>query len=147
MGFLKVMFKYCRFPHIIIILNSFFLMLVLIAAPAAFAGFSQPDCLKDKIAFWKKIYTQVAVQEGLIHDRSYPLVIYKKITIGNLTGQRLKKLIKNEKNKISSALERINTLPESEWTGEEKRICKLFLKHAPEPALKKRQNRYVSREG
>ncbi|MCP4113386.1 MAG: LysM peptidoglycan-binding domain-containing protein [Desulfobacteraceae bacterium] len=131
------MFKYCRFPHIIIILNSFFLMLVLIAAPAAFAGFSQPDCLKDKIAFWKKIYTQVAVQEGLIHDRSYPLVIYKKITIGNLTGKRLKKLIKNEKNKITSALERINTLPESEWTGEEKRICKLFLKHAPEPALKK----------
>ncbi|MDM8551290.1 transglycosylase SLT domain-containing protein [Desulfobacterales bacterium HSG2] len=94
--------------------------------------FPIPPSLEDNVAFWEKIYTEVSVTEGLLHDREYPLVVYKKIKVGNRIRQ---------KKKIVSMLKRISGVSESEWSGEEKRIYEQFLKHAPKTALKEAAKR------
>jgi membrane-bound lytic murein transglycosylase D len=91
--------------------------------------FPEPDFLKDNVLFWKKIYTEVSTDEGLLHDRDYPMVIYKKIHIGKRWGKNLSNYLKEEKKKIAAMLEHINTAHPSTWTNEEKRIVSLFEKY------------------
>lgn len=100
--------------------------------------FPVPPSLEDNVAFWKRIYTEVSVTEGLLHDREYPLVIYKKTT----SGDRIK-----QKKKIASMLKRIRNVSASEWSREEKKIYDQFLKHASEAALKGAANRIRFQSG
>lgn len=98
--------------------------------------FPTPVILKDNVIFWKKIYTEVSLKEGLLHDRDYPLVIYKKVSINTNARRRRNRIVKKEKARIKALLEIIATQPESSWTIQAKRIAVLFKKNAPESALK-----------
>jgi len=92
--------------------------------------FYTPDILKGNVAFWKKIYTEVSLTEGLLHDRDYPMVIYRKVSIGRSEGRQRESLIKTAKADIQLMLEHISSQPESSWTAEEKNIAAMFEKHA-----------------
>lgn len=92
--------------------------------------FPTPAILKDNVEFWKKIYTSVSMNEGLIHDRDHPLVIFKRIP-----GNSRSKSVRRQKKRIVNALERISSQPESEWGELEHRLVDLYLKHADTGAL------------
>lgn len=92
--------------------------------------FPTPAILKDNVAFWKKIYTEVSMQEGLIHDRDYPLVIFKKVT-----GSSRSKSVKAYRKKVTNALKRINSSPSSSWSAFDRSIVNLYLLHADSSAL------------
>ncbi len=97
--------------------------------------FPTPDILKDNVAFWKKIYSEVSLDEGLLHDNKYPLIIYKKVKyISSSRGQR-KRYLTSEKARIKTLLARINSEPESSWSSQAKEIAALFKKYASESAL------------
>ncbi len=97
--------------------------------------FPTPDILKDNVEFWKKIYTEVSLEEGLIHDNKYPLIIYKKAKYVSSSRRQRKRYITAEKSRIKTLLNRINSEPESSWSARAKEIAALFKKYAPPGAL------------
>ncbi|MGB7568444.1 MAG: transglycosylase SLT domain-containing protein [Chitinivibrionales bacterium] len=97
--------------------------------------FVVPDVLKDNVTFWKKIYTEINLHEGVLHDMDYPLVIYKKVTLDQTSGWSSSRFIESQKDLIASCLKHIETQPESTWTDDEKTIARLYKDHAPQGAL------------
>ncbi|HLP60903.1 MAG TPA: transglycosylase SLT domain-containing protein [Candidatus Deferrimicrobium sp.] len=91
--------------------------------------FETPNCLKDNVAFWKKIYTEVSLKEGLLHDSEYPLVIYQKIYVGTLSGRTKRRLIDKYIDEIKQSLKIVKEKPQSLWGTKEKEIFALFLEH------------------
>jgi len=114
-----------------------FFMGIVIGAPLAASGenFPVPKILESNVAFWKKIYTEVSTSEGLIHDYEYPLVIYKKLTVGSESSRLKSKIIDIEKGHIKALLTTITTQSDTAWTAEARDIVALFEKHASKEAL------------
>ncbi|MDQ1352286.1 MAG: LysM peptidoglycan-binding protein [Acidobacteriota bacterium] len=98
--------------------------------------FETPDCLKDNVAFWKKIYAEISLEEGLIHDSEYPLVIYQKVTVGNLKGRQRRQMVGKYMDAIKQSLKIINGKPQSQWSEKEKEIFALFQLHGDITDLK-----------
>jgi len=99
-------------------------------APCDDTLFPTPEILKGNVSFWKKIYSEVSLKEGLIHDRDYPMVIFEKIS-----GDGSSAKVKNLREKIAGSLRTIATQPESEWTEYEKRIYNLYKQYADTAAI------------
>ncbi|MBD3391925.1 MAG: transglycosylase SLT domain-containing protein [Chitinivibrionales bacterium] len=97
--------------------------------------FETPAILKDNVEFWKKIYAEVSLEEGLIHDAEHPMVIYEKISIGSRAGRRRALFIKAHKEKIGALVQGIPGKAPASLLTEEKRIVALFQKHASEDAI------------
>lgn len=84
--------------------------LILILFPMVFSSsaaqtdtiFPTPEILKHNVAFWKKIYTEISLTEGLIHDRDYPMVIYDR-----LKGDYNSSSVKKRKDDIAASLRSI----------------------------------------
>ncbi|CAN2039457.1 membrane-bound lytic murein transglycosylase D [Candidatus Magnetomoraceae bacterium gMMP-15] len=139
--------KYVWITLIFLILSSAFTFLY--AQKSKFTPFNtqkdrffhEPNSLKDNVAFWKKIYSQVSLNEGLLHDREYPLIIYNKIYVGNRHRHRLSKYLEKYKNELIQQLRRINTVSSSNWTDKERIIVAKFQKYASMSELKKAEKR------
>jgi membrane-bound lytic murein transglycosylase D len=113
----------------------------IIAASAAFhsvsadsALFPVPDVIKSNVAFWIRIYTEVSLQEGLLHDRDYPQVVYEKIINGDMTGKKLSEYIDRRRRVYVDAIIAVRDSAPAKWGPEAKRIAELF-KLAPEGAI------------
>ncbi len=109
--------------------------------------FVTPENLEDNVAFWKKIYTEVSLTEGLFHDREYPLIIYKKTTIGKLRGRKRRSFLKRHINGIKQTLWNISRKKPHQWNGEEKRVAELFKKHGGLKKLKSAKSRIRFQQG
>ena len=83
--------------------------------------FTPPDILKQNVAFWKKIYSEIPLSDGVIHDAGYPLVIFKK-----LAGDPSPAAIRKEKETITLSLKALEEQPESTWTESQRRITELY---------------------
>jgi membrane-bound lytic murein transglycosylase D len=90
------------------------------------AFFPIPSFLADNVLFWKKVYTDVSTNEGLIHDRKYPLIIYQRIRIGDRWGESLDNYVDQYKRRIQDILRHLPTKPAKERTHEENRMIALF---------------------
>jgi len=128
---------------------SFVFVGVFLFAVNGFAShyFPEPQSLKDNIAFWKQIYTSVSLNEGLLHDRDYPLVIFQKVYVGKRQGRSLSRYIKQEKRKIEQYLSHINHRSPEQWSFEEQRIVDLYNQYAPSRALKRAHHRIRFQRG
>ena len=104
--------------------------------------FPTPDILKDRVEFWKKIYTKYSLNDGVIHDRDYPAIVYGEI-FGNATTAN----VKREKERIIASLANINSQPENTWTKEEQAIAALFRAHASAELLKDAAERIRFQQG
>ena len=116
-------------------------LLALPPGAAASDYFPVPDLLKTNVEFWIKIYTEVGLNEGLLHDRDYPLIIYDKVTVGSGTrrGETGEAAVKKEK--IIAALRALRETPESQWTADQRRIRALFTAYANDSALADAESR------
>ncbi|MBD3239757.1 MAG: transglycosylase SLT domain-containing protein [Chitinivibrionales bacterium] len=94
--------------------------------------FAVPEILKPNVAFWTKIYTEVSLTEGLFHDREYPLIIYRKETVGKRSGRSRRAFLRKHEAQIVAQLNNIATKPVAQLTSEEKRIKGLFATYAPD---------------
>jgi membrane-bound lytic murein transglycosylase D len=92
--------------------------------------FPIPPIVRSNVAFWKKIYTEVTLKEGLLHDRDYPLVIFEKVTADGSSN-----VVKERRKRIGSLLTRITTVPANEWGDEERRIAQLYYQEADSSAI------------
>lgn len=135
----------------LIIMQRFVVLILLIvgtwARPLQGEIFSTPENLKDNVAFWKKIYTEVSLTEGILHDSDYPLIIYKKITIGSRTGRSRSTFIRYHKNLVVHTLKMMNQKNPSQWTSTEQEIADLFTRYADMNELKTAWKRIRFQQG
>ena len=103
--------------------------------------FSTPGNLKDNVDFWKKIYTEVSLTEGILHDSDYPLIIYTKITIGSRKGRSRSSFIRYHKNLVEQTLKIMSRKQSSQWSAKEQEIADLFTQYADMNELKTAWNR------
>jgi membrane-bound lytic murein transglycosylase D len=104
--------------------------------------FPTPDILKERVAFWKKVYSEFTLRDGMIHDRDYPSIVYAKIY-----GETNIANIKNQKERIIASLNKINTQPESTWTKNETAIVELYRQNASIDLLKGAEERVRFQQG
>lgn len=109
--------------------------------------FSVPDNLKDNVAFWKKIYTEISLKQGALHDRDYPLIIYKVIDIGNRKGRSRSRYAGYHRKAAAEILKKMAKKPSSQWTAEEQKIGELFLQYASLEELKTAYSRVRFQQG
>ena len=88
--------------------------------------FPIPDNLKDNVEFWKKIYVEVSLKKGLLHDRDYPLIIYDTLEIGERWGKELDRYLEQPKKSIADAIRNVRSADTLRWGNIEKRIAALF---------------------
>jgi membrane-bound lytic murein transglycosylase D len=104
------------------------LLFVSISISASSQLFPEPDIIKGNVQFWKKIYSEILLEEGLLHDRDYPMIIYEKIDLSSIPERKRSEHIESRKEKYATILKGI-----SERSGldeEQKRILELFKTHA-----------------
>jgi len=128
----------------IIIITALLTMLIAIAWVQVIQGaeptpdpiFSEPENLKDNVKFWKLIYTEISLKEGLIHHREYPMIIYKKLDLGNRTGRSYSNYLRYHINQVKQTLIDLKTKPAAKRTVQEQEIVLLFKKYASIEELK-----------
>jgi len=96
--------------------------------------FPVPDVIKNNVAFWIRIYTEVSLQEGLLHDRDYPQVVYEKIPNGDKTGKKLNEFIDQRRKIYVDAIIAVRDSAPTKWGADAKRVAELF-KLAPDGAI------------
>jgi membrane-bound lytic murein transglycosylase D len=105
------------------------------------ALFPEPEILRNNVAFWKKIYTEFSLKQGVLHDREHPLVIFRTFDVQQHDRRSSLRQIESQKQEIAACIEHLQSQPESTWTQEEKTIALMYRKHAPEGALTGAQER------
>jgi membrane-bound lytic murein transglycosylase D len=114
---------------------------LLLACPAAIRTaaadsslFPVPEVIKNNVAFWIRIYTEISLQEGVLHDRDYPQVFYEKFENGDKTGKKLNEFVDQRRKVYVDAIVAVRDSAPAKWGAVEKRVAELF-KSAPEGAI------------
>lgn len=82
--------------------------------------------IRERVEFWKKVYTQISSQEAFLHDPDNLNIIYKKIRLPN--GRRARKrLLKKEKRNIKNILRKIAKGKTSNLSSEGQKILGIVL--------------------
>jgi membrane-bound lytic murein transglycosylase D len=106
------------------------LLLILVVLLSNSSGIEQdsifpiPDILKHNVAFWKKIYTEISLSEGVIHDRDYPMVIYER-----LKGDYNSPSVKARKEAIAASLRSIVSKQGTGLTKEEEALYTIYKEY------------------
>lgn len=103
--------------------------------------FGVPEILKDNVAFWKEIYRDVSLKEGLLHDREYPRIVLEKISVAGKSPAQQSLLIDERKKELGAMLLRIRQQPDSLLTPREKEIKQLYRSSGSPTALEGAEER------
>ena len=105
-------------------------LLVFMACRSAVAGdaFPRPADLEHDVAFWRRIYTQVTTNGGLIHDPVRLDIVYEQMEFpDDIAARERSKRIDATKKKYSRILERLASGAEN-LDAEEQRVLALWPK-------------------
>ncbi|NLD98712.1 MAG: lytic transglycosylase domain-containing protein [Fibrobacter sp.] len=116
------------------------LLITLVVSVSGNINFPIPESLTDNVAFWKKIYTEVSLEKGLLHDRDYPRIIYDTITVGQLYGKELDAFVDKPRKRYINAIHNVKNKPPQTWDTSEIKVAELF-KDAPKEAFEGAEER------
>jgi len=108
--------------------------------------FPIPDIIKNNVAFWIRIYTEVSLQEGLLHDRDYPQVVYEKSPTGDRTGKARSEYLSGRMKIYSDAIAKVRDSSQEKWGTVEKQVAEMF-KNLPKEALADAETRIRHQTG
>lgn len=109
--------------------------------------FPLPPLLEPNVTFWKKIYTEVSVTEGLLHDRDYPALVYQKVHVGKRTGRRRSNYLDPIRDEFERKVRIVISEPEDAWPEDVKEIGAKFLEHVPRQEWTGAENRIRFQQG
>jgi membrane-bound lytic murein transglycosylase D len=90
--------------------------------------FVRPAELEPAVAFWRRVYTEVTTQGGLIHDPVDLSVVYEVIDVpSNLSPKQRSNYINEKKKKYARILDRLAS-GATDLTAEEQRVQALWPK-------------------
>lgn len=84
-------------------MNKYGLLLLLFLSPALFAQadirepFQRPAAFEPDIAFWKRVYTELDTDVGLLHDREHLSVVYEVVRLPEDAPRRERARVVNER--------------------------------------------------
>jgi membrane-bound lytic murein transglycosylase D len=124
------------------------LTVFLLFAPQTARGenFPVPDIIKENVAFWIRIYTEVSLGDGLLHDREYPQIVYERVSTGNRTGRALSNFMDGRRKPFIDAIIAVRDSAPDKWGATERRVAELF-KLAPQGALDSAEHRIRFQRG
>lgn len=127
-----------------IILTRVLLILLLTAsvAHAAPGDFPRPDALEPDIAFWKRIYSEVGTDGGLLHDSRHLGIVYEVIKIPTGLSNRSRERHTDKRRKVYRKI--LLSLAKGKRSGlsrEEKRVLGLFGEGVSNSELRKSASR------
>jgi membrane-bound lytic murein transglycosylase D len=103
----------------------------------AAAEFPRPPQLEADVAFWRRIYTTVTTQGGLLHDDRYLDIVYEEITFpAALSPRERADLVDNIRAKYERILRDLAAAAHDPQTADEERVRKLFPPNASPVALR-----------
>jgi membrane-bound lytic murein transglycosylase D len=99
-----------------------------LTAAADESPFVRPAALEPDIAFWRKVYTEVTTEGGLLHDQDDLSVIYEVMKLpSDLSQKQRQKRIEDAKKKYSRILDRL-AAGATDLSEEEQRVLDLWPK-------------------
>ena len=111
-------------------------------APVAPAGaapteFPRPPQLEPDVAFWRRIYSSITTQGGLLHDDRFLDVIYEEISFAPALSPRERSdLVDKARARYERILRELATAPHEPLTADEARVRALFPENASAAALR-----------
>jgi membrane-bound lytic murein transglycosylase D len=108
--------------------------------------FPVPGIIKHNVAFWIRIYTEVSLKEGLLHDRDYPQIVYEKSQTGDRTGKERDEFIRSRIKIYADAIAAVRDSAPPKWGATEKLVAEMF-KNAPADAINDAENRIRHQTG
>jgi len=108
--------------------------------------FPIPEIIRQNVAFWIRIYTEVSLQEGLLHDRDFPQIVYEKCPTGNRTGKARSEFISGRIKIYTDAIANVRDSAPDKWGSVEKKVAEMF-KNAPEDAINEAETRIRHQTG
>jgi membrane-bound lytic murein transglycosylase D len=90
-------------------------------------GFPELSCLKDNVAFWKRVYSDVDVNQALVHDREDLDKVYASVYLGGSYAQQraTMKTLREHYGRILNSLASKLSKPKS-WNKTERSLAKMF---------------------
>ncbi len=121
------------------------LLIVLMTASAASAAprdFPRPEALGRDVAFWKRIYSEVGTNAGLLHDSRNLAIVYEVITIPTGLSSRSRERHTEKRRKVyRQILLKLAKGKRSGLSREEKRVLALFGSDVTNSQLRKSSGR------
>ena len=108
--------------------------------------FPVPGIIKHNVAFWVRIYTEVSLKEGLLHDRDYPQIVYETSPTGDRKGKERDEFIRARMKVYADAIAAVRDSPPASWGATEKLVAEMF-KNAPPDAINDAENRIRHQTG
>src|SRR5262249_23625140 len=98
-------------------------------AVAAEGRFARPAELEPDIAFWRRVYTEVTTEGGLLHDQDDLAVVYEVMKLpSDLSQRQRQKRIEDAKKKYARILDRL-AAGATDLSEEEQRVLDLWPKN------------------
>ena len=121
------------------------LLIVLLTASAAIAAprdFPRPKGLERDVTFWKRVYSEVGTDAGLLHDSRNLGIVYEVIQIPTGLSRRSRERHTDKRRKIYRAiLQKLATGKRTGLSREEKRVLGLFEDGVSNSELRKSRGR------
>lgn len=89
------------------------------------SNFPIKDSMRQRVDFWKKVYTEISTQQAFVHDTEDLTVIYKTVQLSKTRRERIRDT-KKEKDKIGNILVQIAKKNYQNLTEEEEKIAKII---------------------
>ena len=111
-----------------IFLKNLVLLVLIVPAVAQSADvFERPESLKDDIAFWRQIFSEVSSQQALLHDSRYLGVIYEVVEIPeNASPSRRRRIADLSRERYRTILKKFGAGERDNLNGEERRVLALW---------------------
>ncbi len=150
--FISVTKPHSRMKSFLICLLLFSLSFLFLA-PSAFSKtdqlFPRSPAIDVQVYFWKQVFSQVSVREGVLHDKAMVLPIYEKVSLAGLSKQKAKQKIKARKQHVRQQLLHLADAIATKrpLQREQKKLLALFYKGITPRELRRSANRIRMQRG
>lgn len=106
-------------------------------AHAAPADFPKPAAIEARVAFWKRVYTEVGTDGGFIHDPDDLSLVYERVSLPNGHWDRAaQRHVDARKRQVAHGLRALAGGKRSGLTEDEQRMLALFPSGVPSRTLR-----------
>lgn len=81
--------------------------------------------MRQRVDFWKRVYTEITYDQAFLHDPDEPWVVYSTVDLPKPSRQRLR-ILRNEKKRLQRILRSMAKKTESEFNLDEKKMFRLI---------------------
>ncbi|MEO8224387.1 MAG: LysM peptidoglycan-binding domain-containing protein [Gammaproteobacteria bacterium] len=119
-----------------------------LSATAAETQLARPAGLEPDIAFWRKIFGEVATTEALVHDNRYLGVVYEKLDLSGYGSEAARRrYMDDEKARYAGILARLADGDRSNLGKDERRVLELWAGRPGNASLRAAAERVRVQQG